>query len=213
MAASLWYRHWLEMRVGLLVAFIGVALLSIAYPFFAMGNDGLLPHVWMSSGASWVLGIFVWGTGVRTSSLQPNHPSVQFTLCLPVSRVRLIMTRLAAACAALAALFTVMFVSNSFALALMGRTPALGAMAVSSALAALLVVAIMTSISVIGLVNENHFGWLYPVAFFAAVSWAWPLTTAFVGGPEVPWTGIATLALVIAAALSASVVFAYKRDF
>lgn len=213
MAAALWYRHWLEIRGGVFVAFIGVALLSIAYPFYAVGNDGRVPHVWVSSAASWVLGVFVWGTGVRTNALQPNHPSFLFTLCLPVSRVRLILTRLAASCAALAALFTVMLVSNSLALQLMGRAPSFGAMAVSSALAALLVVAIMTSVSVVGLVSENHFGWLYPVAFFAAVSWAWPATTAFVGSPEVPWSAVATLALVSGVALSASVVMAYKRDF
>jgi hypothetical protein len=211
--AALWYRHWLEIRVGLLVAFIGVALLSAAYPFFAVGNDGMVPHVWLSSSASWVLGVFVWGTGVRTNALQPDHPSYQFTLGLPVSRVRLILTRLAAACAALVALFGVMLVSNSLVLLLIGRAPALGAMAASSALAALLVVAIMTSMSVIGLANENHFGWVYPVAFIAALYWGWPATTAFVGSPEVPWTSLATLALVIAAALSASVAIAYKKDF
>jgi hypothetical protein len=213
MAASLWYRHWLEIRGGLLVAFIGVALLSAAYPFFAAGNDGRLPHVWLSSAASWALGVFVWGTGVRTNALQPNHPSYQFTLGLPVSRVRLILTRLAAACAALVALFGIMLVSNSLVLLLTGRAPALGAMAGSSALAALIVVAIMTSWGVIGLVDENHFGWVYPVAFIAALYWAWPATTAFVGSSEVPWSAVATLALVIGVAVSASVVMAYKRDF
>jgi hypothetical protein len=195
-----------------LVALIGVALLSIAYPFFAIGTDGRLPHVWVSSSASWVLALFVWGTGVRTSSLQPNHPSFQFTLCLPVSRVRLILTRFAAGCAALVALFTVMLVSNSLVLLLTGRAPALGAMAASSALAALIVVAVMTSWGVIGLVDENHFGWVIPVALFSAIFWAWPSTTAFVGSAEVPWTGIATLALVIGGALSTSVLIAYKRD-
>jgi hypothetical protein len=213
MAASLWYRHWLEIRGGLLVAFIGVAFLSAAYPFFAAGNDGRLPHVWLSSAASWALGVFVWGTGVRTNALQPNHPSYQFTLGLPVSRVRLILTRLAAACAALVALFGIMLVSNSLVLLLTGRAPALGAMAGSSALAALIVVAIMTSWGVIGLVDENHFGWVYPVAFIAALYWAWPATTAFVGSSEVPWSAVATLALVIGVAVSASVVMAYKRDF
>jgi hypothetical protein len=213
MAASLWYRHWLEIRGGLLVAFIGVALLSAAYPFFAAGNDGRLPHVWLSSAASWALGVFVWGTGVRTNALQPNHPSYQFTLGLPVSRVRLILTRLAAACAALVALFGIMLVSNSLVLLLTGRAPALGAMAGSSALAALIVVAIMTSWGVIGLVDENHFGWVYPVAFIAALYWAWPATTAFVGSSEVPWSAVATLARVIGVAVSASVVMAYKRDF
>lgn len=212
-SAALWYRHWLEIRGGLLVAFIGVALLSAAYPFFAAGGDGRLPHVWLSSAASWALGVFVWGTGVRTNALQPNHPSCQFTLGLPVSRVRLILTRLAAACAALVALFTVMLVSNTLALLLMGRAPAFGAMAGSSALAALLVAAIVTMWGMVSLVGENHFGWVYPVVFIAALYWAWPATTAFVGSPEVPWTALTTLALVIAAALLASVVIAYRKDF
>ena len=213
MVASLWYRHWLEIRGGLLVAFIGVALLSAAYPFYAIGNDGWVPHVWVSSSASWVLGVFIWGTGVRTNALQPNHPSFQYTLALPVSRFDLILTRLAVACAALVALFAVMLVANTLALLLMGRATPFGAMATSSALAALLVVAVMTSFSVIGLVDENQFGWAYPVAFIAALYWAWPATTAFIGSPDVPWTGVATLALVIGIALVASVTLAYKKDF
>jgi len=71
----------------------------------------------------------------------------------------------------------------------------------------------MTSFSVIGLVDENQFGWAYPVAFIAALYWAWPATTAFIGSPDVPWTGVATLALVIGIALVASVTLAYKKDF
>jgi hypothetical protein len=213
MAAALWYRHWLEMRGGLFVAFLAVVLLSAAYPFFASGNDGRVPHVWLSSAASWALGFFNWGNGVRSIALFfPNHPSVQFTLGLPVSRVRLILTRLAVAYATVVALFTVMFVSNTLALLLMGRAPEFGAMAGSSALAALLVAAIVTMFGMVGLVDENHFNWVLPVAFFAAFFWAWPATTAFIGSPHVPWTGVATLALVIAAALSASVVLAYEKD-
>lgn len=214
MAVSLWYRHWLEMRGGLLVAVVGVALLSAAYPFFASGSDGRVPHVWLSSAASWALGFFNWGNGVRSITLfYPNHPSIQFTLGLSVSRISLVLTRLAVAYAAVVAQFAIMFVSNTLALLLMGRAPAFGAMAGSSALAALLVAAIVTILAMVGLVDENHFNWVLPVAFFAAFSWAWPPTTAFIGSQEVPWTGVATLVLVIGAALSAIAVLAYKRDF
>src|SRR5262245_32932135 len=124
---ALWYRHWLELRGGFGAALVLTALLGLLYPLSvfgpsgwfresdrlakevrayesslpAMGADQFFPwagHVWVTTLAALVIGIFLAGTGIRHRWM-PGHASRYYTLTLPVSRASLIATRYAAACA------------------------------------------------------------------------------------------------------------------
>lgn len=111
----IWYRHWIEMRLGVLVC-LGLCVwfgLSITGPFHSLefGEPLPLTPLGQAAGADQVL---IWaefagrilpfslaatvalsGAGFRTLFM-PVAPAV-YTLTLPISRTRLILTRLAAA--------------------------------------------------------------------------------------------------------------------
>src|SRR6185437_11333611 len=97
-------------------------------------------HTWASAGAAIIVGIFLAGTGVRTNGFQPGHPSMYYTLTLPISRFELIWTRFASACVAVYVLYAATLVADCAILLVMRQQVPLGPMAVSGFLAGLLVV-------------------------------------------------------------------------
>jgi len=239
----IWYRHWIEMRGGLRVAAVFIALMcplfqlavrggtnwyahsgriiqelnALTPELTAMGPANFLPwgaHTWVSAAAAVIVGIFLAGTGIRTNGFQPGHSSIHYTLTLPISRYELIWTRFAGSCAAVYVLFAAMLVVDCAVLLVMRQPVPLGPMAVSSFLAGLLVVPIMAVFGVlIPLWKEQISGLLFVVAITAAIRWAWAPILRFAGSPGIPWLWIGTIVLVTGAALSTAAILARHEEF
>lgn len=239
----IWYRHWIEIRSGLCVAAIVMALMSMLFPVVVGGStgwyahsgrvitelDALTPHLtavgparflpwgahtWASAAAAMMVGLFLGGTGIRTNGFQAAHLSMYYTLTLPISRFELIWTRFASACAAVYVLFAAMLVVNCAILILMHQPVPLGPMAVSSLLAGLLVVPVMAVFGVlVPLWKEQVSGLLFVLAIGAAVHWAWPTILRFAGSLDIPWLSIAAILLITGAALSAAAILARRQEF
>lgn len=239
MTPAILYRHWLEMRGVLVAAGVVVALLSmfnlVAFSLVPMGWTGAEPfvprvdHNWSSGAAALFVGLLLGGTGVRTGVFEPGHPSLYYTLTLPASRFALIWTRLALACAATAALFTVMLVVNGLALRLTGHGVSPGAMAASSFLAGLLAVAMQAALGLLlPLWDERLAPWAIAAVVVAVVlsvgnvandntaawSYGWaPTAITFIAGPPASWSGaVGALALIVAASLSIAAFITRRKD-
>lgn len=240
MTRAILYRHWLEMRGGLAAAGVVVALVSmfnlVAFSLvpIAWANAervaSSIDHNWSSGAAALFLGLFLGGTGLRTNSFPPGHPSLYYTLTLPASRFALICTRLVVACAATAALFAAMLVVNGLALLVTGHGVPLGAMAASSFLAGLIAVTIQ---AVLGLLlplwDERLAQWAIAVGFVAiafsvtnvandnTATWSYdwiPAAITFIASPPATWSGaVGALALIIVASVSVASLIARRKDF
>jgi len=239
----IWYRHWIEMRGGLRVAAgcmaaacllftlvvsgstswyaksgrVIIELNALVPQLAAMGSARFLPwgaHTYACAAAAIIVGIFLAGTGIRTNGFQPGHPSMYYTLSLPISRFELIWTRFASACAAVYVLFAAMLVVDCAILLLRGQPVPFGPMAVSSFLAGLLVV---TSMAVLGVLiplwKEQVSGLVFVLAITAAFQWAWPTILRFAGSQDIPWLSISVILLVTSAALPAAAVLARRQEF
>jgi hypothetical protein len=240
----IWYRHWIEMRGGLCMAAIFMALMCLLFPVVvagstswyahsgriikelnaltpkltAMGAARFLPwaaHTWVSAWAAVIVGIFLAGTGIRTNGFQPGHPSMYYTLTLPISRFELIWTRFASSCAAVYVLFAAMLVFDCAVLLIMRQPVPLGLMAVSSFLAALLVVPMMAVLGVLVPLWKEVSGiiYVYVVAIWAAIQWAWAPLLRFIGSPSIPWLWIGAIILVTGAALSTAAILGRRLEF
>jgi hypothetical protein len=239
----IWYRHWIEMRGGLCVAASCMAAACLLFAaavggstswyaqsgrtisefqalvpqFTAMGPARFLPwaaHTWASAGAAIIVGIFLAGTGIRTNGFQPGHPSMYYTLTLPISRFELIWTRFASACVAVNVRYAATLVADSAIMRVMRQQVPLGPMAVSSFLAGLLVVPVMAVFGVlVPLWKEQVSGFLFVLAIGAAVHWGWPTLLRFAGSPDIPWMSVAAILLVTGAALSAAAILGRRLEF
>ena len=238
----IWYRHWIEMRGGLRVAAILVAFMCLLFPVLvssgtnwyahsgpiikeyaltpnltAMGPARFMPwvaHTWVCAAAAVMVGVFLWGTGIRTSGFQLGHPSIFYTLTLPISRFELIWTRFASSCAAVYVLFAAMLVVDCAVLLIMRQPVPLGPMALSSFLAGLLVVPVMAVFGVlVPLWKEQVSGLLFVLAIALAVHWGWPSILRFAGSLDIPWLWIGAIFLVTGGALSAAAVLARRLEF
>ncbi len=238
----IWYRHWIEMRTGLRVAagcMVAACLLftlalsgstswyaksgriiselnALVPQLTAMGPSRFLPwaaHTWASAGAAVFVGIFLAGTGIRTNGFQPGHPSMYYTLTLPMSRFELVWTRFASACAAVYILFAAMLVVDCAILLLMRQPVPLGPMAVSSCLAGLVVVASMAVLGVLLPLWKEQLSFVYFLAIPATTQWAWPTLLRFAGSPGIPWLSVGAILLLTGAALSAAAILARRLEF
>ena len=238
----IWYRHWTEMRGGLCVAAVCMGAASLLFAVMvggstswyaqsgriikefnaltpqvtAMGPARFLPwaaHTWASAAAAIVVGIFLAGTGIRTNGFQPGHPSMYYTLTLPVSRFELIWTRFASACAAVYVLFAAMLVADCAILEVMRQPVPFGPMAVSSFLAGLVVIASMAVFGVLVSLWKEQLSGLVFIAIAATTQWAWPTLLHFAGSPAMPWLWIGAILLVTGSALSAATILARRLDF
>jgi hypothetical protein len=238
----IWHRHWMEMRGGLCVAAVGMVVACLLFALVvsgstswyahsgriikeldtltpelaAMGSTRFLPwgaHTYACAAAAIIVGIFLAGTGIRTNGFQLGHPSMYYTLTLPISRFELIWTRFASACAAVYILFAAMLVVDCAILALMRQPVPFGPMAVSSFLAGLLVVATMAVFGVLLPLWREQMGFLYFLAIAATTQWAWPTLLSFTGSQVIPWFSIGAISLVPVAALSTAAILARRREF
>ena len=210
MTRAIWYRHWLEIRFPLTLAVLTVALL------------------WRVPVTALILGLALAGTGVRTGSPLPGHPSLYYTLTLPAARFALIWTRLAVAAAATASLFAALLTADAVALLVTGQGVPLGAMAASAVLAVLVAVALQAVILLLSLWNEQ----LAPIVLIAgflafmwslgnvvndnttALTYRWALAARSVlAGDAAPWSVAGILVLIVAASLCLAAVTARRQDF
>lgn len=241
MTRAILYRHWLEVRgkliaggiVGILLSILDVAAVSFGTQ---PGSEGfpLVAHIWLSGVAALFAGLFLGGTGIRTDTIEPGHPSLYYTLTLPVSRFALIWTRSAIALAATLALFAAMLVAVLIALLTTGLGVPPGEMAKASLLIGLLAVPLQ---AVVGLLAPMWDDRLRPLALALALSvvafsviaylnydpgdlpwlvlglpWLAP-AMAFIGSPPDPWHALGAAVLIVALSLSISTLIARRRDF
>src|SRR5580658_8280252 len=94
----LWYKGWLETRFRMLIGFFWIAWFLISE--YSRGVKALAGIAALTEGArliAAVLPIFVSGAGITTqpafNARKGIHGSMLFTLSMPVSRFRLLMTR------------------------------------------------------------------------------------------------------------------------
>ncbi len=93
----LWYRAWLETRYRFLIALALLALFIIPLRAIPVGQStGILaPSISAAYVAAWMSLLFA-GAGIATPSLRKGQGGcVLFTLALPVSRLRLLVSRAA----------------------------------------------------------------------------------------------------------------------
>lgn len=242
MLRAIWYRHWMEMRGALLVSAVVIGILAAAYPVILLGStswyaetgeivgeldsfrvafgelEGANFVVWglhtqVSLIAAILVGWFLAGSGVRTNSGTPLHPSVQYTLTLPVARFELLWTRWAAACAAVVVLFSSLLIVNALVALLMAEPVPIGTMALSSALCAVLVIGFATFLGMVMVVEERLPGFLLIALILALYSGLWRWLARFVAGAPVAWMTLAWILLGIGASLSVAALAAESKDF
>lgn len=236
MASAVLYRHWLEIRdrTGGAVA-LGV-LLSLAdfaaNMVGARSGDETLPllvHVACCTVAALYGGFILVGTGVRTDTLEAGHPSLYYTLALPVARVVLVCTRFVIALAVTAALFLAMLASVVVARFATGNDAAFGTLVQTTVMMSLLAIAVQALGVLITMWDDR----LRPLAFTATLTivvlaagsgasipapladgneWL-RLVMAVTGGRPLLWIGAGVAALTTALSLTASFIVAYAKDF
>ena len=211
----IWYRHWLELRTGLLVM-AGLSLfmaLTVTGPFHSLefgqaltetrlgqtiGDQALvwaefagriLPFIFMAT-------LALAGTGFD-SLLLPSGAAAAYTLTLPVSRTRLICTRLAAALAATVLAGVLLAAAGAAVLLARGHGIPLVPVAQSLALGATLAAALLAIVGALLTILGYRWTWLAYLALFVAT--IWPISY-IVAGPargDAPWiTLIACLAVI-----------------
>jgi hypothetical protein len=239
---ALWHRHWMELRGGLTVAASVAALLCFVFPALvgigiedhewhgrtspwlraavdrrdALGLETFAAwgaHVATAALASIVLGLFLSGTGLRTNSLTPGHPSLAYTLTLPVSRGRLIVTRFAASAAAAVAIFGSMLAINAAVLWAAGWPVPLGDMARTTALATTVVLAVMATVGgPLTVWNEVAGGTAFTLGLIAVIFIGWsPLVAVVTSDAHAAVIGAAAVAVLGSLALSSAI--AARKDF
>lgn len=94
----LWYKGWLETRIKLLMAFVWMAwFLGAEYSRGLKAPAGLTGLAVAATFIAAAIPVFFAGAGINTQpafqAMKGLHGSTLFTLSLPVSRFRLLMTR------------------------------------------------------------------------------------------------------------------------
>ena len=216
------YRHWLELRSPLrIVAVPGGILLALADMVMLLnrGADSALHvHGGCSVIAALLAGITCGGSGVRTAGLMPGHPSISYTLTLPVPRFRLIWTRAIVSALAAAVVTAPVFLATVLFWAVADSSFSIGAVVTTSLMCALLVIATQALFGlVLPMWNENLGPLAVAAAFLAIVfsptvrsSWSTGLTSIV---PPVSPILVATLALIALLSLPFASFIATRRDF
>jgi ABC-type transport system involved in multi-copper enzyme maturation permease subunit len=166
------------------------------------------------------------GTGVRTD-LVPGHPSLYYTLTLPVSRFALIWSRFAIALAATVALFAGLLAAALVALLMTGQAASVGEIVKSSLLIGLFAVALQTVVGLLIPMWDDRLGpWAFVIVFVVVIlsvgayfnedteAWPWlaPLM-AFIASPPAPWNVLGGAVLIVALSLSIAALMVRKKDF
>ena len=227
----IWYRHWLEMRTALLF----MAGLSLLMALAATGSFRLLEFgqtltemrlgqtigdrvlVWAEFAGRTPFVIFaatlaLAGAGFD-SLLRPSGASVAYTLTLPVSRTRLICTRLAAALAATVLAGVLLSAAGAAVLLTRGHGIPIVPVAQSLALAVPPAAALLAVVGALVTLIGYRWTWLaYLVLYLAAMR---PIHY-IVAGPargEAPWISLIACLIVIPAAIAFTVRVASLNEY
>ena len=226
----IWYRHWIEMRLGLLV-FLGLCVwfgLSIMGPFHSLefGEPLSATPLGQAAGAGQVL---IWaefagrilpfslaaclalaGAGFRTFFMPVA--SATYTLTLPISRTRLILTRLAAGLAAASAVATVLTLGGAVWFTMQGE--ALPALAILQSLAlGLVVLAAMLAI-MSAVITALPTAWAF-LGILAILALAIP-NSYVVSAPargDVPWLALLAYAAAFCVAVMFTLSYVSTREY
>ena len=231
--SAVFYRHWLDTRGGLLVTGIATAIVSlIAVVVVSSAGSGreafaLGAHAWTTAIVALVAAMTLNGSGIRTPDFQGDHPSLQFTLTLPVARPSWILTRFAANLAGTIFPVAVLLVVDVVAFLVVRGDAPIGRMLHASLTIGL--VALMTG-TVTGLllpIWREWMGVVGAVAIFVAMilfgsnalngyspnpGWPRPIQTLTESPPDA-WTMLGSTVLILAVLVGLAVAIARRQDF
>ncbi len=227
----IWYRHWLELRSGLVVM-AGLSLfvgLTVTGPFHSLefgqaltetrlgqtiGNEVL---VWAEFAGRILPFIFVATAALAgagfDSLLWPSGAAATYTLTLPVSRTRLICTRLAAALAVAVLAGVLLSAAGAAILLARGHSIPLVPVAQSFALGVTLAAALLAVVGALVTLIGHRWTWLAFLALFAAT--IWPISY-IVAGPargDVPWVALIACLTIIPPAVAFTVHMASAKEY
>ena len=228
----IWYRHWLELRTGLLVM-AGLSLyiaLTATVPFRWLGFGQALTEtplgqaigdqvlIWAEFAGRIPTFVFysatlaLAGAGFDTL-IRPSGPAVAYTLTLPVSRTRLICARLAAAVAATVLAGVLLCAAGAAVLLARGHGIPLVPVAQSLALGFALAVALLAVVGALVTFLGYPWTWLaYLVLYLVTLR---PVTY-IVAGPargDAPWIALIACLIVIPAAVAFTVRVAWVNEY
>ncbi len=230
----LWYRYWLEFRFRLLVVAAYAIWTGIITPEWAklspaaakellgthlpqsIGPESLNAWVALAGQMSffaWAVALCLMGNGLRTAFL-PRHPSIGYTLTLPVSRSRLISTQQALNCASALIAAALTLAVRFAAMWLRGDRIPFVPLGVTIALATLFVIAWNAFLSALSLVIHELWTILVALPIFVASNrWIWVTVTSFTAYGEFPLVSVAALLTIIVLALAFSLTQSRKQEF
>ena len=226
----IWYRHWVEMRLGVLM-FAGLCLwfgFAVRGPWHSLEYGQALPltPLGRAIGADEV---FVWaefagrilpfslaasltlaGAGLRTFFM-PVAPAV-YTLTLPISRARLIWTRLAAALGVACAGAAVLTAGGVVWFTMQGQTVPIAAVLQSLLLGVVLLAAMLAIMSAV--ITALPTAWAF-LGILGLISLAIP-NSYVVSAParaDVPWLALGGYLTALAAAMSFTLFYVRTREY
>ena len=226
----IWYRHWVEMRLGVLM-FVGLCVwfgVSILGPWRSLefGQPLPLTPLGQAVGAEQVL---VWsefagrilpfslaaslalsGAGFRTFFM-PVAPAV-YTLTLPISRTRLVLTRLAAGLAVASVLAAVFTIGGAIWFTMRGQTVPMAEVLQSLVLGTVVLAAMLAIMSAI--ITALPTAWAF-LGILGLLALAIP-NSYIVSAPareDVPWLGVAGYVIGLVAAVLFTVSYVRAREY
>lgn len=226
----IWYRHWVEMRMGVLM-FVGLSVwfgLSITGPYHSLEFGQPLPAtpLGLAIGADQVL---IWsefagrilpfslaatvalsGAGFRTFFM-PVAPAV-YTLTLPISRTRLILTRQAASLVIASVLAAVSTTGGVVWFAAHGQAVPILAVVQSLALGTIVLAAMLAIMSAV--ITALPVAWAF-LGILALLALAIP-NSYIVSAPargDVPWLALGGYVIAFIAAVMFTVAWVRAREY
>ena len=227
----IWYRHWLEMRTGLAVmAGLGLFVgLTVTGPFHslefgqelvetrlgqAIGDQVL---VWAEFAGRILPFIFVAtlalaGAGFDTF-LHPSGASATYTLTLPVSRIRLICTRLVAALGMTVLAGVLLSAAGAAVLVVRGYSVPFVPVAQSFAIGVTLAAALLAVAGVLVTRIGNRWAWLAFMALFLATMLPISYIVAGPARGDVPWVSLIACLAITPPSVAFTVYTASAREY
>ena len=226
----IWYRHWVEMRLGVLV-FAGLCMwlgVSVVGPWRSLEFGQALPltPLGQAIGAEEVL---VWaefagrilpfslaaclalsGAGFRTFFM-PVAPVV-YTLTLPISRTRLIWTRLAAGLGVACVGATVLTAGGVVWFTMRGQTVPIAAVLQSLVLGVVLLAAMLAIMSAVITVLPTAWAFLGVLGVLAlAIPNSYVVSAPARG--DVPWLAVGGYVIALVAAMLFTLAYVRAREY
>ena len=218
------YRYWLELRQRLWMLAAIALWMGASTPNWARSGQiapellgtGLAQSIGRESLLDWLafsaqMSLFAWaaafslmGSGLK-SLWTRREGSTYYTLTLPVSRQRMIVTHQASAWIAALCAAAVALLAQCAVLLVMGRGIPLVPLAESAAVGALFLIAWIAVLSALASVMHEFWALLVSLpAYIASMRWVTSTATAYPAYGEFPWISVAVLLIMIALSIAFS---------